>query len=57
MVFDFFKKKKEALRQEEFRIEDLVLSKLKKGFMVDYDMKTYRVIACNQYQWNEGGVT
>ncbi len=57
MVFDFFKKKKEALPKEEFRIEDLVLSKLKKGFMVDYDMKTYSVAACNRYQWNEGGVT
>jgi len=53
MVFDFFKKKK----KEEFRIEDLVLSKLKKGFMVDYDMRTYCVTACNKYQWNEGGVT
>ena len=40
MVFDFFKKKK---KEEEFRIEDLVLSKLKTGFMVDYDMKTYLV--------------
>ena len=57
MVFYFFKKKKEALQKEEFRIEDLVLSKLKTGFMVDYDMKTYRVAGCNQYQWNEGGVT
>lgn len=53
MAFDFFKKKK----KEEFRIEDLVLSKLKSGFLVDYDMKTYRVAGCNKYQWNEGGVT
>ncbi|MBT5550444.1 MAG: DUF4178 domain-containing protein [Nitrospina sp.] len=57
MVFNFFKKKKEELQKEEFRIEDLVLSKLKTGFMVDYDMKTYRVTACNKYQWNEGGVS
>ncbi|MCH8156707.1 MAG: DUF4178 domain-containing protein [Nitrospinae bacterium] len=54
MAFDFFKKKE---KKEEFRIEDLVLSKLKTGFMVDYDMKTYRVAECNKYQWNEGGVT
>ena len=54
MVFDFFKKKK---KEEEFRIEDLVLSKLKTGFMVDYDMKTYIVAAYNKYQWDEGGVT
>ena len=54
MVFDFFKKKK---KEEEFRIEDLVLSKLKTGFMIDYDMKTYIVAAYNKYQWDEGGVT
>ncbi len=53
MVFDFFKKKK----KEEFRIEDLVLAKLKTGFMVDYDMQTYCVAGYNKYQWNEGGVT
>lgn len=57
MVFDFFKKKKAELSKEEFRIEDLVLNKLKTGFMVDYDMKTYRVTACNKYKWEEGGVT
>ena len=54
MAFDFFKKKK---KEEEFRIEDLVLSKLKTGFMVDYDMQTYVVAEYNKYQWNEGGVT
>ncbi len=53
MAFNFFKKKKE----EEFHIDQLVLSKLKPGFVVDYDMQTYRVAAYNKYQWNEGGVT
>jgi hypothetical protein len=57
MVFDFFKKKKAEFQKEEFRIEDLVLSKLKTGFLVDYDMKTYKVTACNKYQWEEGGTT
>ena len=57
MVFDFFKNKKEKLQKEEFRIEDLVLSKLKVSFLVDYDLKTYRVSACNKYQWDEGGVS
>ena len=57
MVFDFFKKKKAELQKEEFRIEDLVLGKLKIGFLVDYDMKTYKVTACNKYQWEEGGTT
>lgn len=53
MAFDFFKKKKE----EQPQLEDLILSKLKPGFLVDYDMKTYRVMACNHYEWEEGGVT
>ena len=57
MVFGFFKNKKKELQKEEFRLEDLVLSKLKVGFLVDYDLKTYRVSACNKYQWNEGGVS
>ena len=57
MAFDFFKKKKQELQKEEFRIEDLVLSKLKTDFLVDYDMKTYKVTACNKYQWEEGGTT
>ncbi|MBL7021367.1 MAG: DUF4178 domain-containing protein [Nitrospinaceae bacterium] len=57
MVFNFFKNKKKELSEEEFRIEDLVLSKLKTGFLVDYDMKTYKVAGCNKYNWEEGGVT
>ena len=57
MVFNFFKKKKEELSKDEFRIEDLVLSKLKTDFMVDYDMKTYKVTGSNRYEWNEGGTT
>ena len=52
MAFDFFKKKK-----EEPKLEDLVLSKLKPGFLVDYDMKTHKVMAKNQYKWEEGAVT
>ncbi|MFQ5449491.1 MAG: DUF4178 domain-containing protein [Nitrospinaceae bacterium] len=52
MIWDFFKKKKEAPS-----LDDLVLSKLKPGFLVDYDMKTYKVTAHNTYKWNEGGVT
>ncbi len=55
MVFDFFKKKKKG--EEELCFEDLVLSRLKTGFMVDYDMKTYVVAGRNKYEWDEGGVT
>ncbi|MFQ5482966.1 MAG: DUF4178 domain-containing protein [Nitrospinaceae bacterium] len=47
-----FKKKK-----EENIFDNLVLSKLKPGYLVDYDMKTYRVAARNRYAWQEGGVT
>ena len=39
MVFGFFKNKKKELQKEEFRLEDLVLSKLKVGFLVDYDRR------------------
>ncbi len=53
MVFDFFKKKKE----EPLGPDDLVLSKLKPGYLVDYDMKTYRVQKKNQYVWEEGART
>lgn len=52
MAWDFFKKKK-----EEPRLEDLVLSKLQPGFLVDYDMNTYTVKSRNHYKWEEGGIT
>ena len=52
MAFDFFKKKK-----AETKLEDLVLSKMKPGFLVDYDMRTHKVMAKNQYKWEEGAVT
>ncbi|MBF0472468.1 MAG: DUF4178 domain-containing protein [Nitrospirae bacterium] len=47
---DFFKKKTE---KEEFDpIKDLVLSKLKVGYLVDYDGKTLEVCAYNIYDWD-----
>jgi len=47
MVFDFFKKKN---TEEEFDpLKDLVLSKLKVGYLVDYDMKTWTVSGYNKY--------
>ena len=54
MAFDFFKKKK---KEEQPQLEDLVLSKLKPGFLVDYDMRPHQVLARNHYKWEEGGVT
>ena len=54
MIWNFFKKKKE---EEPDELDNLVLSKMKPGFLVDYDMKTYRVSARNVYKWQEGGFT
>ncbi|NTW48241.1 MAG: DUF4178 domain-containing protein [Chlorobiales bacterium] len=43
----FFKKKDEA---DEFDpVRDLILSKLRVGYMVDYDLKTWKVTAYNKY--------
>ena len=55
MIWDFFKKKKKE--DETDALHDLILDKMKPGFLVDFDMKTYRVNARNQYRWHEGGVT
>ena len=54
MIWNLFKKKKE---EEINELDSLVLSKMKPGFLVDYDMKTYRVSSRNVYKWQEGGVT
>ena len=55
MIWDFFKKKKKE--EETDALHDFILDKMKPGFLVDFDMKTYRVNARNQYRWHEGGVT
>ena len=54
MVFDFFKKKNDDDLDD---LDNLVLSKMKTGFLVDYDDKTFTVTARNYYQWEEGGRT
>ncbi|MGR3173850.1 MAG: DUF4178 domain-containing protein [Candidatus Scalindua sp.] len=47
----FGKKKK----KEEFDpLQDLVLSKLKVGYILDYDMKTWEVTEYNKYDWDDG---
>lgn len=56
MAWNFFKKDKDK-EDPEMDINDLVLSKMKPGFLVDYDMKTYQVIGKNYYQWEEGNRT
>ncbi|MFQ5673444.1 MAG: DUF4178 domain-containing protein [Nitrospinales bacterium] len=55
MVFDFFKKKKKDDPLDD--LDNLVLSKMKPGYLVDYDDKTYTVTGKNYYQWEEGGRT
>ena len=57
MIWKFFKKKKDEDADQIDVLYDLVLCKMKPGFLVDFDMKTYRVNACNQYRWHEGGIT
>ncbi|ODS32563.1 MAG: hypothetical protein SCARUB_02314 [Candidatus Scalindua rubra] len=44
------KKKKEELDP----FQDLVLSKLKVGYLVDYDLKTWKVTEYNKYDWGNG---
>tara|TARA_Y100000031_G_scaffold115179_1_gene127487 strand:+ start:267 stop:806 length:540 start_codon:yes stop_codon:yes gene_type:complete len=46
-----FGKKKE---EEIDPLKDLVLSNLKAGYLVDYDMKTWTVTAHNKCEWGEG---
>lgn len=48
MAFNFFFKKKDE--GDEFDpVRDLVLSKLRIGYLVDYDLKTWKVTAYNKY--------
>ncbi len=48
----WFGKKK---NKEEFDpLHDLVLSRLKVGYFVDYDMKTWEVTEYNKYDWDDG---
>ena len=46
-----FGKKKE---EEIDPLKDLVLCKLKTGYLVDYNMKTWSVTAHNKCEWGEG---
>ncbi|MBW2622164.1 MAG: DUF4178 domain-containing protein, partial [Deltaproteobacteria bacterium] len=50
---DIFKKKKPDLDP----LKDLTLHKLKKGYFVDWDMKTWEVLAVNVYDFSEGDIS
>lgn len=51
MVWDkvFGKKKKEEIDP----LKDLILSKLKVGYLLDYDLKIWEVTGYNKYEWGE----
>ncbi len=50
---DLFKKKEEDFDP----LKDLVLSKLRVGYYVDFDMKTWEVTGQSRYDFGEGYVT
>jgi hypothetical protein len=50
---DFFKKKK----NDPDPLVDLSLTDLKKGYLVDYDLKTWEVIASNYYDWGDEDIS
>ncbi len=53
---DFFRKKKKP--EPTFDpLKDLVLSKLKPGYFLDYDLKTWTVKRYNVYDWGDGLIT
>ncbi len=50
-IFDFFKKKD---KEELDPLKDLTLEKLRIGYLVDYDMKTWEVTAHHRYGFGGG---
>lgn len=52
---DFFKRKKTS--DEPDILKDLILSKLKKGYFLEYDMKTWEVTSESRYDWGDNDVT
>jgi hypothetical protein len=53
-LFDLIKRGKTSPSKD---FDHLTLSKMKKGYMVDYDLKTWEVIQKNCYDWGEGDVS
>jgi len=51
---DLFKKDKPPKLDP---LKDLTLAHLKKGYFVDYDLKTWEVTASNHYDFGEGDIT
>jgi hypothetical protein len=53
-IMDFFKKSK---KENTEPLGDLSLDKMKKGYLVDYDLKTWEVVAHNYYDWGDGDIS
>lgn len=53
-IFDFFKKTADQQKPDPTALS---LDALKKGYYLDYDMKTWQVVSANRYDWGEGDVT
>jgi hypothetical protein len=53
-IRDIFRKDK---KKEPEPLSDLFLAQLKVGYLVDYDLKTWEVLACNYYDWGEGDIS
>ncbi len=52
-IFDFFKKKEEpAYDPTNLRVTDL-----EKGFLVDYDLNSWQVVAVYEYDWGNNNFT
>jgi hypothetical protein len=56
-IFDIFKKIKTPSMGRTDLLGDLSLDKLKTGYLLDYDLKTWEVEACNRYEWGEDDVS
>jgi hypothetical protein len=54
MFSRFFKKKKE---EPAYDPTDLRITDLKRGFMVDYDLKSWQVMAEYEYDWGGGFIS
>ncbi len=54
-IMDFFKKKKTDKGPDP--LSGLTLDTLKKGYYLDYDMKTWEVLAVNTYDWGDNDIT
>lgn len=52
-LFDFLKKKKE----KAYDPTNLKITDLEKGFLVDYDMKSWQVVAVYEYDWGNNNFT